>query len=159
MTTLLNEKYEALKSFLVEQNEATYNDFTENVDAVYNDSWGTFELFGNEYRVLTDEEADKAAEEYIEESLWAFNAEFILEHSKIEVVGHEYDEIVKAFRKMQETLCESASALVKALVTDINDSIDDFVQAAVEADGRGHFISSYNGEEYESENFYIYRTN
>lgn len=159
MTTLLNEKYEALKSFLVEQNEATYNDFTENVDAVYNNSWDTFELFGNEYRVLTDEEADKAAEEYIEESLWAFNAEFILEHSKIEVVGREYDEIVKAFHKMQETLCESANALVKALVTDINDSIDDFVQAAVEADGRGHFISSYDGEEYESENFYIYRTN
>ncbi len=120
---------------------------------------GTFELFGNEYKILTDEEADKAAEESIEESLWAFNAEFILEHSKIEVVGREYDEIVKAFHKMQETLCESANALVKALVTDINDSIDDFVQAAVEADGRGHFISSYDGEEYESENFYIYRTN
>lgn len=155
MTTLLNEKYEALKSFLVEQNEATYNDFTENVNAVYNDSWDTFELLGNEYKVLTDEEADKAAEEYIEESLWAFNTEFILEHSKIDVVGREYEKIVKAFRKMQETLCESANPLVEALIGDI----DQFVYDAVEADGRGHFISSYDGEEHESENFYIYRTN
>lgn len=155
MATLLNEKYEALKSFLVENGYATYEELSENVDAVYNDSWDTFELFGNEYKVLTDEEADKAAEESIEESLWAFNAEFILEHSKIEVVGREYDEIVKAFRKMQETLCESANALVKALVTDI----DNFVQDAVETDGRGHFISSWDGEEHKSENFYIYRTN
>lgn len=159
MTTLLNEKYEALKNFLVEQNNATYNDFTENVNAVYNDSYDTFELLGNEYKVLTNEEADNAAKEYIEESLWAFNAEFILEHSKIDVAGREYENIVKAFRKMQEALCESANALVKTLVTDINDSIDDFVQAAIEADGRGHFISSWDGEEHESENFYIYRTN
>lgn len=159
MTTLLNEKYEALKNFLVENGDATHDELTENVDAVYNNSWDTFELLGNEYKVLTDEEADKAAEESIEESLWAFNTEFILEHSKIDVVGREYEEIVKAFRKMQETLCESANALVKALVKDINDSIDDFVQAAVEADGRGHFISTWDGEEHESENFYIYRTN
>lgn len=155
MTTLLNEKYEALKSFLVEQNEATYNDFTENVDAVYNDSWDTFELLGNEYKVLTDEEADKAAEEFIEESLWAFNAEFILEHSKIAASSYEYNQIVKAFCKMQETLCESANALVKALIKDI----DGFVQDAIETDGRGHFISSWDGEEYEHENLYIYRTN
>lgn len=155
MTTLLNEKYEALKNFLVEQNEATYNDFTENVNAVYNNSWDTFELLGNEYKVLTDEEADAEAKEYIEDSLWAFNADFIFEHSKIAASEYEYNEIIKAFRKMQETLCESANALVKALIKDI----DDFVQAAVEADGRGHFISSWDGEEHEHENFYIYRTN
>jgi hypothetical protein len=155
MATLLNEKYEALKSFLVENGYATYEELSENVDAVYNDSWDTFELFGNEYRVLTDEEADKAAKESIEESLWAFNAEFILSHSKIAASEYEYNEIVKAFRKMQEILCEFANALVKALIKDI----DNFVQDAVETDGRGHFISSWDGEEHKSENFYIYRTN
>lgn len=155
MTTLLNEKYEALKSFLVEQNEATYNDFTENVDAVYNDSWDTFELFGNEYKVLTDEEADETAEDYIKDSLWAFNAEFILDHANINNTERAYNDIVEAFRKMQETLCESANPLVEALIGDI----DQFVYDAVEADGRGHFISFYDGEEHESENFYIYRTN
>lgn len=156
MTTLLNEKYEALKNFLVENGDATHDELTENVDAdaVYNENWHTFEIIGNEYKVLTESEADAEAKEYIEDSLWAFNAEFILEHSKIAASEYEYNEIVKAFRKMQETLCESANALVKALIKDI----DDFVQDAVETDGRGHFISSYDGKEHESENFYIYRT-
>ena len=154
MTTLLNEKYEALKSFLVKQGEAAYNDFTENVDAVYNDSSDAFELFGNEYKVLTDEEADKTAEECIKDSLWAFNAEFILDHANINT-ERVYTDIVKAFRKLQETLHESANPLVESLIGDI----DQFVYDAVEADGRGHFISFYDGKEHESENFYIYRTN
>lgn len=154
MTTLLNEKYEALKNFLVKQGEAAYNDFTENVDAVYNDSSDAFELFGNEYKVLTDEEADKTAEECIKDSLWAFNAEFILDHANINT-ERAYNDIVKAFRKIQETLCESANPLVESLIGDI----DQFVYDAVEADGRGHFISFYDGKEHESENFYIYRTN
>jgi len=154
-TTLLKDKYEALKSFLVEQNEATYEELTEDVDAVYNDNWHTFEIVGNEYMVLTDSEADAAAVDYIKDSLWAFNTEFILDHANIKAEGHAYNETIKAFSKMQEALCEDANALVEALISDI----DQFVQDAIEADGRGHFISSWDGEEHEVDNFYIYRTN
>lgn len=39
----------------------------------------TFELpDGSEFLVLTDDEADEKAKEYIKETLWAFNAGFIL---------------------------------------------------------------------------------
>lgn len=153
--TLLNDKYEALKNFLVEQNEATYEELTENVDAVYNDNWHTFEIVGNEYKVLTEEEADAEAEDYIKDSLWAFNADFILDHANISTTECAYNDIVEAFRMMQTRLCENANALVEALINDI----DQFVYDAIETDGRGHFISSWDGEEHEVENFYIYRTN
>jgi len=43
------------------------------------------------------------------------------------------------------------------------DDIDSFVDAAISADGRGHFMSSYDGNENEEEvngtTFYIYRIN
>lgn len=157
MKIMLNSKYEALKKYLVESGEATLEELTEDVSAVYNESWKTFEIIGHEYKVLTDEEADETAADYIKESLWAFNAEFILEHSKVykDTIGHEYEEIIEALRMMQEKLCESANALVKALISDMDSFIDD----AIEADGRGNFLSSWDGEEHESGDFYIYRTN
>lgn len=41
--------------------------------------------------------------------------------------------------------------------------MDGFIQAAISADGRGHFMSSYDGEENEvtvnDQTFYIYRLN
>ncbi len=154
---MLNAKYEALKNYLIEGGEATADELTEDVSAVYNESWETFEIIGQEYKVYTDEEADEAAADYIKESLWAFNAEFILAHSEAsrETTAREDEEIIKALRQIQESLCESANALVKALISDIDTFIDD----AIEADGRGSFLSPYDGEEHESGNFYIFRTN
>ena len=35
--------------------------------------------------------------------------------------------------------------------------IDKFVDDAIDTDGRGHFISSYDGEEVEAEEYFIYR--
>lgn len=143
----MNEKIEALAEFLdVESEEIEQTTYDEN----------TFTYGSQEYMVLNDEEADKKTEEYIRESLWAFNANFILNHSKIEDCGLE---VLKAFEEMQEKLCESANELVYALIEDF----DDFVQDAIDADGRGHFISQYDGEENEvkvnNEWLYIYRTN
>ena len=154
---MLNAKYEALKNYLIETGAATADELNEDLQAVYNDSWEVFEIIGNEYKVLTDEEADEAAADYIKESLWAFNPDFILEHSaaSADTTARENEEIIKAIRMVQESICESANALVKALISDLDSFIDD----AIEADGRGHFLSSYDGEEHESGNFYIYRTN
>lgn len=154
---MLNVKYEALKNYLIEAGEATADELTEDVSAVYNDSWETFEIIGQEYKVYTDEEADQAAADYIKESLWAFNAEFILEHSAAseDTTAREDEEIIKALRMVQENICEGANALVKVLISDI----DTFIEDAIDADGRGHFLSSYDGEEHESNGFYICRTN
>jgi len=110
-----------------------------------------FEACGGEYLVLTDDEADDKAREYIEGSLWAFSASFIASHS---TKGWS-NACVKALEKMQGELCEDANPIVEALINDM----DHFVRDAIGADGRGHFISQYDGEENEEGAFYIYRTN
>ena len=56
---------------------------------------------------------------------------------------------------MQSSLCESANDIVAAMV----DDVEEFCNDAIIADGRGHFISWYDGEEIETENFFIYRIN
>ena len=56
---------------------------------------------------------------------------------------------------MQQELCEDANEIVKAIITDINEFIED----AISSDGRGHFLNGYDGTEEELNGFYIYRTN
>ena len=78
------------------------------------------------YLVLTDEEADEAVRDYIEESVWAFNASFLQAHTGVDA---------NAIEKIQE-MCESANEPLKAMIKDF----DHFVDDAVSCDGRGHFL-------------------
>lgn len=152
------QKLEALKQYLIDEGEATADEIEgATVANTYNDGWDTFEIIGNEYKVLTDEEADEAARETIINELWAFNADFIITHTEFwnTCTENEWHEAVKALEEMQRRLCESANAIIKALIADL----DEFIEDAIDADGRGHFLSLYDGEEYESGEFYIYRTN
>jgi hypothetical protein len=49
----------------------------------------------------------------------------------------------------------SLSGTIRALLTDEDDLVDE----AISADGRGHFIATYDGEEAEAGRFYVYRIN
>lgn len=103
-----------------------------------------------DYLVLTDEEADEKAKDYILDSLWAFNHSFLRSHSEaIDAIPE------KEFTAMQSKLCEGFNAAVKAMI----DDLEHFVEDAIRCDGRGHFMSSYDGEELEEGGFYIYRIN
>lgn len=117
----------------------------------------TFEYGSESYLVLTDEEADDHCREHILDSLWAFNADFILPRSRIDADDDE--SILKALKLVQEKCCESCNPLFLALI----ENIDDFIADAVAADGRGHFLSQYDGAENEvsdaDDTFYIYRQN
>jgi hypothetical protein len=108
------------------------------------------------YIVLTDEEADAKTSDYIKDSLWAFNAEFILSECQLDLSGSD------SLRNMQEKSCEGANDFIYSLI-DRTCGIDEFIQDAIRADGRGHFINSYDGNESEEtidgETFYIYRVN
>jgi hypothetical protein len=103
----------------------------------------------NDYSVLTDDEANKAVKGYIEESLCFFRPNFIASHSDIE------EEVIE---QLQE-LYEDSNKAIRSLIKDF----DHFVDDAISADGRGHFLSSYDGEEHEvkinNNDYYIYRTN
>ncbi len=61
--------------------------------------------------------------------------------------------------KVLSEKCEGSNEAVKSLIKDF----DHFVDDAVLSDGRGHFLSSYDGCEHEvnikGNYYYIYRTN
>ena len=133
-------KIEALAKFL----EIGIEDITET-------DWDTLEADGSEFLVLTDEEADAKAYSEIEESLWSFNADFI-----IDMCGFSGGE--KSLTAMQRESCEDCNEFIKAMIEGTC-TLDIFVQSAIETDGRGHFISGYDGEEVEQDEYFIYRVN
>lgn len=108
-----------------------------------------------EYLVMTDDEADDAAAEAIKDSLWAFKTEFISSHTR-KGLGADAQ---RALAKAQAELCESANDLVESMIEDM----DHFIEDAIRGDGRGHFLSHYDGEEREESvngtMYFIYRTN
>ena len=122
-----------------------------NVDDINETNWDTLEADGGEFLVLTDEEADDKAYSEIEESLWAFNADFI-----IDMCGFNGGE--RVLTAMQREFCEDCNELIKGMVAGTC-GLDSFVETAIKSDGRGHFISSYDGEEVEQDEYFIYRVN
>lgn len=113
-----------------------------------------------EFAIGTDAEADAAAAVNIKDSIWAFNASFILEQCGLPL---DLEECIKTY---QEKKCESANDSLLALVekcaatrSGAGDGLKEFTAAAVSADGRGHFLSGYDGNENEQVGFYIYRVN
>jgi hypothetical protein len=128
---------------LVEMLADGYDEITEGYDST------TFEVDSEEYMVLTDSEADEKATEYIKESVWAFNADFIASHSKI-----DYDATVEIVTQLKEK-CEDANDAIMSMIEDF----DEFVEDAISADGRGHFLNNWDGSEEESGEYFIYRVN
>jgi hypothetical protein len=105
---------------------------------------------------LTDDEATAQAESDIKNSLWAFNADFILSECNLSHAG------LKSFQSMLSEGCEDANDFVEALI-DGTCGMDNFMASAISADGRAHFINTYDGNEDEEtvngETYYIYRMN
>lgn len=104
-----------------------------------------------EFLVLTDDEAQEMAEEYVRQSIWAFRPDFLAHYTPD---GIESDTI----ELVRNGQCEDANDALTALV-EAGGSFKIFVEEAIAADGRGHFLSTYDGEEIESGRFFIYRTN
>lgn len=143
-------KLEALKRFLINEDY-----IEESEELTYQEEDNCFDTSVGEFLVLTDDEAEEKAREEIRQSLWAFNPDFILRHTKAYENTTEYEDeaIIEALGEVQSRICENANELVYALIKDF----DEFCEDAIGEDGRGHFLSYYDGKEYESDNFYIYR--
>lgn len=110
--------------------------------------------FDHEYLVLTEEEATQRAIAAARESLWAFQGAFWGRYTNLS------PDAVKALDKAQGTLCEDFGSVLEAIV---GDRLDEMLKDAVNADGRGHFLAGYDGEEgeidYDGETLYVYRVN
>jgi len=103
----------------------------------------------DDYLVYTDDEADEAVYNYIDESVCFFRSDFIAAHTEVD------KEVIS---KLQE-LHEDSNQAIKSLIKDF----DHFVNDAVLCDGRAHYLSSYDGEENEvnvnGNTYYVYRSN
>ena len=137
-----NGRIDVLAKFLqVEVDDLTVTKYDEN----------NFEIGEKEYMILTEEEAQEKAKEYILDSIWAFNADFIIEHSKVLDFDDASQSIIKAIQEQ----CENGNEAMKKLI----DDIDTFIEDAINADGRGHFMNSYDGNEAQEGEYFIYRIN
>lgn len=133
--------------------------------------WGDFEDYGNttcpqeweaetNYIVCTDEEADELAYDYIMETLWAFTPSFLAGETGVN------EEVFIALANNGK--CESNNDAIMSIIKQSNiqpqhDPLQNFVDSAIGADGRGHFIAHYDHNEHEvkvgNKTFYIYRVN
>lgn len=155
---------DALKKFLVQQGDFSEDEINEVVvtkqwDSYYNEY--RFDVYGDEYIIMDDDRAYATAFHEISEGLWAFNADFLVDHLKDDTKYGDnpvdLGELKACLELVQEKFCEGANAIIHALIDDLEEFVDD----AIAADGRGHFISPYDGEEHEvtvdGETYYIYR--
>jgi hypothetical protein len=105
-----------------------------------------------------DDTADRAAKADALGSLWAFQTSFLRRYvPMLNLDGQRGERTRKAFDKMREELCEDANDLVEAM---IGDRIDEMLTDAIRADGRGHFLAGYDGDEHDApDGGYFYRVN
>lgn len=105
-----------------------------------------------DWLVYTDSEADYQAKEYIIESLWAFNANFLASMTGLP------EECFAALSQQYESANDPILQIVKQTC-----GLDPLVKRAIREDGRGHFLSHYDGYEIEQnfggETYYLYRCN
>jgi len=148
---LIEKKIEALKKHLIRNDEFSKEELR---DLVYQEDREEFEIAGQFYIVLTDEAANEQVWDYIRGSLWAFNPGFLSCYMPDGV-----NEKVIAILQQE---CEGCNDALLGIV-DAEGRFDDLANDAIASDGRGHFLSSYDGYEYteeiDGERFYIYRTN
>ena len=111
----------------------------------------SFEAGSETWLVLTEEEADERAREYIRESVWAFNASFLAAYMPVGIGVAEIEQI-------RGDRCEDANPAILALIKAGGSSFEDFADDAIAADGRGQFLATYDGEEHQHGPYFLYRT-
>ena len=109
-----------------------------------------FSIGSKEYAVGDDEQAGEALYEYIEQSVWAFRASFIASECNLP----ESEGMIKCAQEKCEDANDGILAMIKGTC-----GLKSFVDSAESADGRGHFLSPYDGNENEVDGFFIYRLN
>ena len=111
------------------------------------------QIEGHEYKIYTEDEANYKVADYIEDSLWAFTPSFL---SSVTGVDSEVFEAIQANGR-----CEDNNEAIKSILDATDTSICEVAEEAISWDGRGHYLNSYDGNEYEvyvdGEYYYLYR--
>jgi hypothetical protein len=138
----------------IEAEVKAYLEIDQDEDLKYckHDFYGltVIEIWRQEYAIAeTEEEADEACKEYIRDSLWAFNASFLASET----------ELPEEVFEIMSQACESSNEAILKIV-EKTCGLDALVKAAIAADGRGNYLSSYDCEEIElNSGALLYRMN
>ena len=141
-----NSCNEDLLIALAEEFGCGVQDIVENGD----EEW---QIEGVDYYVLTEEEANERVADYIKEALWSFNPSCLADSTGLPI------EVFEALADNDR--CESNNEAIESCIN-MTCGMNEFVKEAVRYDGRGHFLSSYDGDEIEvitdnGEYYYCYR--
>ena len=129
---------------------------TDPNDVLFDCSWdhyglAVYEVGVQQWAIGTNSEADVACEENIRALVWAFNADFLASHAP-DGIGSKDIEALRGDR------CEDVNDAFTALI-EAGSGMESFIEDAIGCDGRGHFLSGYDGNEYEAGEYYLYRIN
>lgn len=117
---------------------------SEDIELQRWDHWGlpVINIGGSQDMAIgTDVLADRAVYMEIMESLWAFNTEWLAQHSR-----RSY-EFIHALQARHEAGNDAIRATIR--------NKKKFVEDAVAADGRGHFLSSWDGSEHTLDDYFV----
>lgn len=152
------KKEDILKRFLIDEGEFTEEELQEEITEGYREN--LFDVCGREYLVLTEEEREKEVTENIKESLWAFNSSFLAGETDLPEEVFQALVVPSNFTVRFSERYESGNEGILKLI-EKTCGLESLVDAATSADGYGHFLSPYDGEEGEvkegNEWYYIYR--
>ena len=136
MTEKLTDAFrERLARSVVQNSTLDYSDVLRALKDADHDT-DHVELDRGDWILLTDARADEMACDYIDESLWAFNPSFLSGLTGLDTV---------VFKRLSD-LCEGANDAIRSIVN-ATCGIEKLQDAIISADGRGHFLNSYDGEE------------
>lgn len=148
-----DKREEVLIRFLREEQGDTDVALKDIVESSYYNGFGVgyIRLGTREMRyvVMTDDEATKAAEYNIRNTMFAFNAQWIADFVP-DGIDAEHIKVMKGDK------CEEINDAMIALV-EAGKGMDRFVEASIAADGREHFLNSYDGNEYDLGGYIIIR--
>jgi hypothetical protein len=107
-----------------------------------------------EYMVCTDETADASTSGHILSNLWAFTPDFLAGETELPA---------EVFLCLQDKMSEDANEAIRAIIKATCGEAS-LVDAAVSADGRGHFLATYDGDEQtfttkSGKTLFVYRCN
>ncbi len=90
---------------------------------------------------------DRAARRAVIDDLWSFRSEFLADFlvAHVKHFGHvQSGHVVDAIKPIQAKLCEGAQPIIRAL---LGRSLSKFIDHAIETDGRGAQLASYDDDE------------
>jgi hypothetical protein len=89
---------------------------------------------GTDYIILDEEEVQERMAEHLQETASYFNAPFLSSMTDLP-------------EELFEALIDKNEAVYKLIVQTCG--VDAFIEECISVDGAGHFLNSYDGEEYE----------